>query len=114
MRENLCKTEVENFGAIALRNKNVGGLDVAVHDAFCMRGIQSINNFDCQLKECFVIERVPFDGVLQSFALEILHGDEALRILFANFVNCTDVWVVERRSGTGFPSKPFERVGITS
>src|SRR5207245_2165099 len=42
----LSQTEVEDLGVAALGDENVGGFNVAVDDAFAMRGIQAIGDLD--------------------------------------------------------------------
>jgi hypothetical protein len=42
----LGQSEIQNLGVSALGNEDVCGLDVAMHYAFRVRGIQGIGNFD--------------------------------------------------------------------
>src|SRR5262249_46716197 len=50
------------------------------------------------------------DEVLRRRPIQILHGDEGFATLLAKVVNRTDVRMVERRGGLGFPAKPLERL----
>src|ERR1700733_14536526 len=49
----LCQPEVENLGMPTLGDENVGWLDVAVNDAFGMRGIEGVGNFDSERENQF-------------------------------------------------------------
>ena len=57
-------------------------------------------------------ERAPGDEVLQRQAVQKLHGDEALAVVLADFVNGADVGMVQRGGGTRFAPETFERLGI--
>ena len=46
VERDLSQTEVEDLGVAALGDENVGGLNVTVDDAFAVRGIQAIGDFD--------------------------------------------------------------------
>ena len=46
MSVDLGQSEIENLGVPALGDENVRGLDVAVDDAFGVRGVERIGNLD--------------------------------------------------------------------
>ena len=46
----------------------------------------------------------------ERLAFQELHDDERLPLVFANFVNCADVRVIDGGGRTGFPPQAFERV----
>src|SRR6202035_4018507 len=46
----LCQTEIEDLRPAARGDKNVGRLDVAVNDAFRVRGIESVGDLDAQFE----------------------------------------------------------------
>jgi hypothetical protein len=85
-----------------LGNENVRRLDVAVDDAFGMRGIERVGNFDSERENQFRFQRTPGDAVLQRHAVEILHGDEVLTLPLVNLEDHADIGVVQRRSGLCF------------
>src|SRR5215472_11566961 len=89
-----CKAEIEYFGMAIRGEENVGGLDVAMNDAFCMRCIQSIGNLDRDTNKFLKVHRLTRNGVLQSFAYEVLHAKENPSVLFFNVVNCADIRMV--------------------
>ena len=111
-RGNFCQAEVENLGVSALGDENVGGLDVAMDNAFAVRGVERVGDFDGQAEQDIHFERTAGDAVLQGQAIQILHGDEGLAILFADVVNGADVGMVERGSRLGLAAKALERLAV--
>ena len=51
------EAEVENFCVAARGDENVGGLDVAVDDAFGVGGVESVGDVDGEVEQGFEIER---------------------------------------------------------
>ena len=51
------QSEVENLGMPALGDEDVRGLDVAMNDAFGVRGIQRVGNLDGQVESSVSISR---------------------------------------------------------
>src|SRR5262244_3866962 len=89
-------------------DEDICGLDISVDDALGVRSIQRVGNFDSSTKKLLQFHGATRDGVLEGFALQILHGDEAPSILLANFVDGADVRMVHRRSGTSLASETFK------
>ena len=54
-------------------------------------------------------ERAALEAVAQGLALEPLHGDEELTLVFSHLVDLADVGVVHRRRGPGFPPEALDR-----
>ena len=59
--DDLGESEVENFGVAALSNKDVGGLDVAMHNTFGVGGIERIRNLDSEGQQDIQFHRAPGD-----------------------------------------------------
>ncbi len=47
--EELGKAKIENFDGATLGDENVGGLDVAVDDAFFVGGVEGIGELDADV-----------------------------------------------------------------
>ena len=48
----LCQTEIHQLCLAARRHENVSELDVAVDDAFFVRGVEGIGNLNTEVEEC--------------------------------------------------------------
>ena len=107
-RGNFRQAEVENLGVSALGDENVGGLDVAMDDAFAVRGVERVGDFDGQAEQDVHFQRTAGDAVLEGHAIQILHGDEGLAVLLADVVDGADVGMIERGSGPGFAPKALQ------
>ncbi len=73
----LGQTEIENLGVAAISDENIRGLDVAMNDAFGVRGVEGIGDFDGKDR---AIGRSRSSGLLERcfsvWPFEKLHGDE--------------------------------------
>jgi hypothetical protein len=50
--------------------------------------------------------------VLQRLAIEKFHGDEGVAFMFGDFIDGTNVWMIERGSGLGFTLEAAESLGV--
>ena len=71
----------------ALGHKDVGGLDIAVDDAFTVRCIESVGDVNAEFQQCVQIKRGLGDALLQSRTLEQLHYDERAIVLGETIVH---------------------------
>ena len=90
----LRQAEIQELGLAARGHENVGGLEVAMNDAFLVRGIQRVGDLHTNLDDGLDCKNTPGDTFLERFTLEQLHHDERLPIVFPNFVNSADVGMV--------------------
>ena len=60
----LGQAEIQNLGVPASGDKDVGRLDVAVNDAFGMRGIQRLGNLNGKRQQSLGFERLPRNEML--------------------------------------------------
>ena len=110
----LRQSKVQNLGVTTLCDEDVRRLDVAVDDAFGMRGIEGIGNLDGERENQFRFQRTPSDAMLQRHAVEILHDDEVLTFALVNLEDHADVGVVQCRCRLGFALEAAESVRIFS
>ena len=75
----------------ALGDKNIRWFDVAMDDAFGVRGVEPVGYLDGQIEHGFDFHRPATDAVLQRLAVQKFHDDEGLPVLLADFVNRADV-----------------------
>ncbi len=95
----------------ALRDKNIRGLDVAMDDAFGVRGVEGVGDLDSQLEQGFEFYG-PRTDTMQSHTVEKFHRDEGLAVLIANVVDGADVGMVQGGRSLGFALKSGQDLGI--
>ena len=95
----LRQTEIENLGVPALGNENVGGLDVAMNNAFAVGRVERVGNLDGQTEQKVGFEGFSGDPMLERQPVQKLHNDEWLAILLSDFINGADVGMVKGGCG---------------
>src|SRR5439155_8778920 len=91
----LCQPKVENLRLNSIRNEDVCGLDVPVDDAFRVCGIEGIGDLDAQIKYRFDFQRLATDPMPECLTLQPFHCDEASPNGLVDFVDRSDVRVVQ-------------------
>ena len=79
LRLALCmgKPKIRDFDLTTFAvEKNVGGFDISMHEAFCMGGSQSVGDLFCVLQYPIQIQRAGFQLLLQISTIDILHNQE--------------------------------------
>src|SRR5208282_2736107 len=92
--------------------KDVRGLDVAVHNSLRMRRIEPVGNLNADLQELRQFDGLTVNAVLQGLALQQLHGDKRPALEFSNVVYRANVRVIERRGGARFAPEPLDSLGV--
>ena len=93
-----------------VRHKNIRWLDVAVDDPPRVRHIQTVSDLNRQVEQCFNLEGLAFDTVLQRLPLQQLHGNKGLTLVLVNVMNGADVGMIQGRGGARFA--PESRQGL--
>ncbi len=106
------QTEVEDFCAPACRNKNICGLDISVNDALAVGGIEGVCDVDGKRHASREIERASGNFVLQSPAIQVLHGKKGLPFILTDVVDRADVGMIECGGSLGFAAKTFQGLAV--
>jgi hypothetical protein len=77
------EAEVQQLGVAAPGNKDVAGFDVAMEDAFTVRGVESVGDLDGNVQPFAYSQLIPTDHRVESGPLEALHDDERGAIIVA-------------------------------
>ena len=93
-------------------DEDVGGLDVAVDDAFGVSGVERVGDVDGDFEKAIEREQAGAEEGFEIRAFEILHDDVGEAVLRADFVDGADVGMVERRGGAGFAAETLEGLRI--
>src|SRR5258706_209664 len=94
------------------RVEAVGGLDVAVHDAFRVRGVEGVGALDPDVDNLIYVEARAARVLLESVACEPLHHDVVLALVLADVVDGADARVVEGGGGAGLALEALDRVRV--
>ena len=97
----LGQSEIEQLDAGA-RDQNVAGLEVAMHDAFAMRGVERVGDLHGVLQRARERQRTGELG-----ALDVLHH----QVVGADIVERADIGVIERCHGAGFTLEAVAEFG---
>ena len=89
----LCEPEIKNLRSTR-GEKNIRGLDIAMHDALAVRGFQGIGHGARDVSEGQDLQRAASEPLLEGLAFEQLHRDE--RWIGADIVDRADIGMVER------------------
>jgi hypothetical protein len=95
-----------------LGDKNVCRLNVTMNNPFAVSGIEGISNFNGQREDGLDLHWPPGNAMLQSKAVQKLHGDEGLAILLADIVNRANVRMVQGGRGLGLALKTGKRLRV--
>src|SRR5271157_3696028 len=85
-----------------LSDKNIGGFDVSVDDASGVSCVERVCDLDSQRQNQLGFHRTPGNTVLERQSVQMLHDDERMSIVLADFVDRADIRVVQRRGSLGF------------
>ena len=79
----------------ALSDEDVGRLDIAMNDAFGVRCIEGVGDFDCHREQHFRFQGAARDAMLQGHSVQKLHGDERMALVLADVMNRANVRVIQ-------------------
>src|SRR6266849_8419529 len=96
----------------SLSDEDVGGLNIPVHDALRMSGIERIRNLNREGQHALDFQRSACNAVLQGHPVQKLHGDEVLTASLVNLEDHANVGMIERGGGLHFPLETGEGLGV--
>ena len=99
---------------MAIRDEKVRWFDIPVDNSLRMCGVERIGNLDAQIEHRLDVHRPAGDHMPKRLSLQQLHGNEGSPVSLIDFVNCADVWVIQRRCSLGFALKTAEGLRITA
>src|SRR6185503_14373078 len=68
---------------------------------------QSGRNLDADIDYIGWSKRIVFDCFRERAAFNVLHHDEGRVTFFADFMDCADIWMIERCRRLRFSKEPF-------
>ena len=77
-----------------------------------MGGVERIGNFDGQFEHPVEVERCPAKQLAKRMSFQAFHSNEEIALLFSDFVDSADIWMVQRRRDAGFATEPIICLGI--
>ena len=87
-----------------IRDEDVRRLDVAMNNPGGMSDIQALDELRAQFQDFVAFEAPLFQkSRFECLSLDQFHHDEGLTRVFADFVNRTDVGMIQRGGGAGLP-----------
>ena len=89
----------------ALGDEDICRLNVAVNDPFGVRGIECVSSLDRDRQQTLRCQRAISDHVLEGHPLQVLHGNKTSALVLTDFVDGTNIRMVERRSRTSFAAE---------
>jgi hypothetical protein len=99
-RDELCEAEIQNLRMTIPRDEDVLGFQVAMDDAFVVRGRQTAGDLRGIIGGFARRQRTTTQPVPKRFTVEQF-GDNVRHLsVCADVVNDDNVWVIEGRSGT--------------
>src|SRR5579863_559986 len=96
----------------ALGYEQVRGLDVAMNDSFGVGRIQAVGNLDRNIKQPLQLKARAQNQVPESLPLQIFHHQKEAALVLANFVNRTNVRMIQGRRSAGLAPKSLQCLGI--
>jgi len=112
--DELGEAEIENFDGAAFGDDDVGGLDVAMDDAFLVSGTEGIGELNADIDGARNGEFALREDLVEGQAFEELHGDEGDAFMLFDGVDGADSGMIEGGGGTGFAEEAFEGLSVAT
>ncbi len=96
----------------SLGDKNIRRLNVSMHNPFGVRCIKGLRNLHGERQDQLSVHRPVRNTVLQRDAVQKFHGDEYIAMLIVNFVDGTNVRMIERRGSSRLAPETLQSLRI--
>ncbi len=106
----LRQAKVENLDAIVAGYENVLRFQIAMGDPLFVGRGKAVRDRQRQLNRLANPDRTGTETIAQRLALEQLRYDEGRGAVSADVVDGEDVWVGQRRGGSGFLLEPMKAI----
>ena len=107
------QAEIHDFGGSVGRQKNVGGLDIPVHEARIPCGVQPAHDIQRQAQHpVFRHTFLRSNQGIQAIALHQLHGNVKKALVTSDGIELHQVFMGNPRHDPGLPFKTFAAQGI--
>ena len=110
--ECLGQPEIEHLHRAVLCELDIGGLQIAMHDAVLVRRLERFGNLTGNRQRFVNRDRSLRDAVCQRRAVDELEDEGPLRTDFLRSVDLRDVRMVERRQHLRLALKARDAIGI--
>ena len=110
--DRLGEAEVEHLDGSVGPHLDVGRLQIAVHDALLVRGVQGIGNLVRQQQGVAERDASRGNAVGERRPVDELHHQRLAAIGALEAVDHRDVGMAERGEGPGFPLEARETIGV--
>src|SRR5580704_10037424 len=87
--------EVQQLDLPVFQHKDVRGFHISMDDAFLVCGIESGRDLRSHVEDLIRSERFARDEVLEGLAVQKLHGDKGIALMFADVIDGANIGVVK-------------------
>jgi hypothetical protein len=110
--ETFREAEVEHLDDTVARQHHVGGLQVAMHDAILVRGLQRRRDLPADAQRFLGGQRPAAEPLFERLAIDELHRDVERAVVLVETVDRGDIGVAQRREQLRFALQARESVGV--
>ncbi len=111
-RHHLRQSKIENLRVPTLGYEQIRRLDVAMNNSFSMGRIETVGNFDREIKYPLQLNSRAQNHIPESLALQIFHHQKETALVLANLINRANVWMIQCRRSPRLAPEALQRLRI--